>query len=143
MKNIKKFFCLSLIIVLSITFYIGCSKKELIINFVQFDIGYRKTANDYYLDFTLEFDNQTETDILLNNNEFYGIVNEKEITEISFHYAYENNYYAKPIVKANDKLTLKVRLIANVNDGEENYIAIYYQDGLIIEDTITISNMNK
>lgn len=143
MDKTKKIFSIALILIISVIFYSCCYPKEIDINFVSFNIGYRETSKDYYLDFTLEFDNPTEADIVLINSDFYGLVNEEEILNISFYYAYESNYYAKPTVKANSKLTIRVRLIANVNDKEENYIALYYQEDLIIDDTITISNMNN
>lgn len=139
----KKFFkityvCIALL--LSCFCFVGCSDKQLTVDFVKFNIGQRQ--NDYYLDFTLKFDNQTNNDIAINITDFIVQVNEEEFTSVGLLYEFEEVFYASAKVESKQELNIRIRVIADIKNKNYNYVSIKYNNELIIEDTLFISNNN-
>ena len=143
MKKFCKITYLCIAILLSCFCFVGCSSKQLTVSFVRYGIGQRQ--NDYYLDFTLKFDNQTNNDIAINITDFIVQVNEEEFTTVGLLYEFEEVFYASATVESKQELNVRIRVVTNIKTKDYNYMSIKYNNELIIEDTLYISdnNLNK
>lgn len=141
MKKFIKITCLTFVILFGIIFYTGCSNKTLNVDFVRFNLGQRQ--NDYYIDFTLNFNNQTNNDIAINITDFYVKVNEEEFTSVALLYEYEEIFYASANVEKGKELNLRVRVVANLKEKNYNYLCIKYNNEKVIEDTIYIGSKEQ
>ena len=119
---------------------IGCEKGEFTASFVRFSIGER--TNDYYLDFTIRFENSTTQAKLIESGDFYVEINGEEKAVGSFLYEYQDTFYAHPIVEAGETLTLRVRVISQVNMGERNPIVLKYKDTTLVDDNVYFNKNN-
>lgn len=139
----KRFYivCLILMLTLSALLYAGCFEK-VEVSFVQLDIGKRQT--DYFFDFVIKIDNNTDRPETITPYDFYIEINEKEIDNVGFMYANKDVYYAAHVtIESNDTLTLRVRAISAINDKERNKVVVKYKDQVIAEDSLLITDTNK
>ncbi|MGN0748181.1 MAG: hypothetical protein ACI4L1_00650 [Christensenellales bacterium] len=143
MKKFLKFSCLCLMFISCSLFSIGCSHNEITAEFVRFNIKQKENSNDYCLDFTIKFDNNTKQNASIESNDFYIEINNEENNTISFLYEYEEFFYTSHItINANETLTLRVRIISTIKNKEYNSILFKYKNEILIEDNIYINSTN-
>ncbi len=141
MKRFIRFnyFCL-FFIGCSLLFF-GCAKNELTAEFVRFSIEQRQ--NDYYLDFTIKFENNTNDIQQITENDFFIEINTEEKNDLSFLYENEEVFYPNPTININENLTIRIRVITEIKNKDHNTILLKYKDKTIINDNIYISNNKK
>jgi len=121
--------------------FLGCNNNQVIANFVRFNIGQRQ--NDYYLDFTIEFKNNTNNLELINENDFYIEINTEEKKDIAYLYENEEVYYPAPSINKNETMTIRIRVITEINNKAYNTITFKYKDKTLVDDNVYISNNKK
>ena len=140
--NLRKyvFILVAIVLCLSCVLLVGCvddddtDSEEFKASFVRFSIGERQT--DYFLDFTIRFENNTNQTVLIEGSDFYVEINGEEITNISFLYEYEDTFYTFPTVESGETLVLRLRAIAQVKMQERNKIVVNYNDSMLVDDNV-------
>lgn len=117
----------------------GCNHSSITTNFIRFDIGQRQA--DYYLDFTIKFENKTNKSLSIEGNDFYVEINHEEKHDIGLLYDNEEIYYGNSItLNKNETLSLRVRAISPIKERDYNSILIKYKNKVLVEDNIYIYN---
>ena len=112
----------------------GCKPNDVKASFVRFSLGER--TNDYYLDFTIRFTNNTNHTVYIEESDFYIEINNEEKNVGSFLYEYNETYYLLPSIDKNETITLRVRVISQLNSKEWNSILVKYNNSVLVDDSI-------
>lgn len=113
---------------------VACAYSKLKASFVRFDIGERQ--DDFYLDFTVKFENKTNSTVTIDANDFDIEINGKKKIVGSFLYEFQDTFIAYPSIEKNETLILRVRVIAEVNRGEHNTILVKYNNSVLVDDNV-------
>lgn len=134
----KKFFTLLVLISCFVMIGCGCSKKEMSVSFVRFTPVYRQT--DYCCDFTLEFKNNSNSDQLLREKDFYICINNEIKDTVTFLHETNESFYLMPIIKIGETIKIRVRAISELNNKQRNLMLVKYKDKILVDDNVYINN---
>lgn len=139
MKNKeKRIFCILIAIFTCFLclMFSGCETESVKVSFVRFSWGERQ--NDYYLDFTVKFENNTNHATVIDESDFYIEINAQQENVGSILYEYQDVFYLQPIVEAKETLILRVRVISQLKKREWNTILVKYNNSVLVDDSIFI-----
>ncbi len=132
----KKFIKIIIIPICILTFLlVGCNTENISAKFERLSISERKNAQDFCLDFTIQFCNRTNQEQIIQKNDFEIKLNNQDITEFSFLFEYEETFYLQPTIEANETQNIRLRVIT---EKKSNQISIKFKNLTLIEDEINI-----